>query len=349
MRYVCDVLFAGNVARFSRAVNINQGHLYQCLYERSRVTAAMLAQVSAYTAVRADWLLTGTGPMTVGEMYCEPPEFVLPQRLNSLFPVLNVIDAPSTKAPPRQECRRRPIVAAAHAGSAVYSTRVASKPVCFFLGVDAVKEKCLPVVQQFLAADYLTGLATTMRSVPKIIGKRNFDSNSVAALAAAQGIGYGEAIGRQGDAGIFGTLVNLKKPITVHGEIGEVSAHIRPALHGAEVGAAIGAAAYADMLVLAAQLQQFSGPVGGTAILLGEADRWLRLMHAALSVVRTHISDEPMGVFSVIVLGPQDPAMFQEPVAQIGGQLFCIQKPYLDAATELLHACDAAYAGTATR
>jgi hypothetical protein len=271
MQYVCEFLFGGSVYKLSRVLNLNYGHLWKVLFANSRVTVNMLAHVVSCTNVRAEWLLCGVGPMFLKQANPEEAEFKLADSVNSSFTVFDSLSVKNdakgwvVKKPDSVSLDRPTVLPpeAVTAARAIHQARVAGKPVSVFLGSDAAQAGCLEFVKEFVAKDYVTHVGLTGSVVSYDLGPPTkpplFDPNYVARLAALQGLGYGEALGKWAcdnklapDSLLHGML-NLKRPVTVHVEIGELAEHLLPAIHGAECGASLGAATYVDLLIFAEQ------------------------------------------------------------------------------------------------
>lgn len=362
MVYLCDFLFGGSTYQFSRALNLNQGHLWQALYSQSRVTANMLAQVVACTNVRAEWLLCGTGPVFVTPANKVDAEFELPPALHSSFATFDGCAIPNIGALPSASCAKLKLEEpsltpeAISAARAVHRARVAGKPVSLFLGSDAAHDGCLELAKAFIAKEYVTHVAMTAAVIPYDLGRRNaapvFDVNYVARLAALQGTGYGEALGRWAadnkstHKSLLAGLLHQKTPITVHVELGELAEHFLPALHGAELGASIGAAAYTDLLVFAEQIRQFCGPAGGVFIVLGEPARAIQLFLKTVAAIRAAVAPNLLTEFTVIVLAHSPVDVPPVHVTGVRGHTHFLEGTYPTAAANLLHACTAVYDGT---
>lgn len=111
--------------------------------------------------------------------------------------------------------------------------------------------------------------------------------NNLAAQAATEGIGLGEAIGRaiweerlpHRDVSILAAGYRLGIPVTVHVSIGYDIIHMHPNCDGA----ALGAASYTDMLVYAHQVSRLEG---GVLLCFGSAVMGPEVYLKALSMAR---------------------------------------------------------------
>ncbi len=108
----------------------------------------LVAQVIMHTSIRADWLLCGAGPMFSGQRGVPkiiPGALSLPARLQTRYPVFDTltVGVPSAfTSVPISVVESAPAAAltAEHiaAAQAIYSARIADKPVVCFLGAQAL-------------------------------------------------------------------------------------------------------------------------------------------------------------------------------------------------------------------
>lgn len=310
----------------------------------------MLAQIVACTPVRAEWLLTGAGPMLVTDENRVDPDFQLPAVIQSVFPVF---DAAVISTPTKQKKYRRGRSVFANnsigAAQAIHHCRVTGRPACFFLGADAMQRR--PVrraARTLFARNYFTSVSLTSGCVPYEFAAE-FDPSFAVRAAAVNGVGLGEGLcrwttGSKSATSLFGHALSAKLPITVHTELGEIASHAKPGLRGAELGAAWGAAAYVDHLVFTEQIRHFGAARGGVFTMLGEPARGLKLLFAAIQAIRDTVAADALTEFSVIQVGG-DSKNTREEVKRHGGQFYSIQGTYAAAATKLLRACDDVYDG----
>ena len=172
--------------------------------------------------------------------------------------------------------------------------------------------------------------------------------NEAAKTAAAEGIGFGEAIGRMIgefepphlDVSILAAAYRLGVPVTVHIGIGYDIIHEHPSADGA----ALGAASYTDFLVYAKSIENLEG---GVFLNFGSAVMGPEVYLKALSMVRNVARQEgrevahfTTAVFDLIDLGgdyreqppKSDPHYYYRPWKTIlvrtvadGGESFSIQ------------------------
>jgi len=158
---------------------------------------------------------------------------------------------------------------------------------------------CLGINGAGAIHDYeLSLIGATSESVARYIRQGEFGLwretgrlNDLARLAASEGIGLGEMIGRtiweerlpHRDISILGWAYHREVPVTVHVGIGSDIVHEHPNCDGA----AWGAASYTDFLVLAEQVRHLEGGVllnVGTAVMGPEV--YLKALSMARNVER---------------------------------------------------------------
>jgi len=176
--------------------------------------------------------------------------------------------------------------------------------------------------------------------------------NEAAKAAAAEGIGFGEAIGRlvtelspHLDVSILAAGYRLGVPVTVHIGIGYDIIHEHPNADGA----ALGAASYNDFLVYAKTIDNLEG---GVFLNFGSAVMGPEVYLKALSMVRNvarregrEVAHFATGVFDLIDLGPgyreqppkSNPHYYCRPwktslvrTVADGGESFCIVGDHRD-------------------
>lgn len=241
------------------------------------------------------------------------------------------------------------------AAQAIYSARIADKPVVCFLGAQALAAGAGVLTGEMLTRQYVTGVATTGQGLVCDIHAANVvsppDLNYVARLAANQGLGYGEALGRWGfphrdvkRRSIMHAAYTLGIPATAHVEIGEIDQHAAATARGAELGAAIGAASYTDFLIFTEQIRRLlADTAGGVFIVAGEAERGLNLFFRAYAAVKA--TGIVPAAFTVILMSNTAQPCFQEQVRSHGGHYHSLQGNYRANVCHLLEACTAVYSG----
>lgn len=279
LQYVCELLFGGHYTNFADAAGYKNNKTWfgRLVYYEAQVTAKALAKLAQTGLVNAEYLLCGTGPA------CSPPREDAPGALNlpavlsttfKYFDTAAVQFATEFYRPPRA------IDVTDHAplglARAIYKARGADKPVILYLAESAMFDGVGAAVAQMLRKQYVTAVVCTTAAAYRDVefaryggfASAGFDNNLIdineaALMAANNGIGYGEAIGRwcfpkdaRRETSVIATAYELGTPVIVRAAFGDSLNHWFPSKRGAELGAAIGAASYADMLIFAEQLRQ---------------------------------------------------------------------------------------------
>lgn len=355
--YLCDLIFVGDGREMAFAVGLDYRDLKAVFSGDTKVTVRLLAHVAARLNVRAEWLLCGTGAIC-----CTPHEtegLQLPPTIQSSFPVFDSIaeGVSGTLALPVKRSvkdkKPRDLKPYLRAGRAVYQARADNKLLGFFLGYECFSTGAASRVLPFFKANFGHILCTTLGAacfdVSSACALSAIDINGLATFAANRGIGYGEAIGLSAlepicsrGGSLLASVSDLGVPIVVSAELGEIAAHTAPAVRGAETGAAIGAAAYVDLLVLTEQLKSFFGDPGGVFIVAGERLRGVRLILQRIESLRSSIS-KPAG-FTFVVFSPRD-RFIEHFIHQHGGHVIFLDYPTAAAFKQLFQTCTDVYAG----
>lgn len=356
-RYVCDLLFGGRVSTMASAIEVEHKHFRSCLLYYSRFTAAMVAQIVAKTPVRAEWLLCGTGPVLRSEQPESSPAVHLPSRLRTVqpmfpanqiaTPVLHSVVAPSTPAfEPGGPYGPEHIAAA----KAIAAARGASKAVYVLVGAQALYCGARSIINQWLAAGYVTGLGlTSAASRLEVPPTNTCDHNHVARLGANAGFGLGESLN------IWGHLVQdsvirraheLTIPVVIHTVFGEAEEHFRPSMHGAELGACIGATAYVDNLIFAEQIRRGAGQPTGVFISLAADANAAELYLAACQACRA--AEPAFRGPAFVHIGAALSPVLEHRLRISGSPVYPISGDEALEAEKLLRACTAVFDGTVT-
>lgn len=365
LQYIVDYCYGGNKSRFARAIGVDPKVLDYAAKVKSPVNVRLLIHIVMYGPIRAEWLLCGAGPMLVGQSAAPkeiPGLLELPTALKTRYPFFDTLTVgvpPAFVTVPEAiaELPDESAMSAEHiaAAQAIHTARVADKPVVCFLGAQALAAGAGIVAGAFLTHQYVTGIATTGQGLVRDIRAAHItsppDLNYIARLAANNGIGYGEAIGRWGfdkrdekHRSIVNAAYRIGVPVTAHIELGEIDQHASTTVRGAELGAAIGAASYTDFLILTEQIRALlSGPVGGVFVVAGEAERGLNLFFRAYAAVKA--AGITPTEFTVIIMGNTHQPHFQEQVRSHGGHYYTLQGNYRANVCHLLEACTAVYSG----
>lgn len=357
LKYLCELLFGGDRVEMAAKLGVCARDIFRILSGDVRVTLRLLAHVADKLDVRPEWLVCGTGAIRRTAYDADGLQF--PAELHSSFPVFNTIEAGVHVLPPcwlKQPPKAKPpkdLQPYLQAGRAVYQALGGNKLVSFFLGSTAFTSFAADEVVPFYLAGFAGSLVVTLQAAYLDLSRSCLptlvDINSLAKFAANRGIGYGEAIGMaafdpQADRAksVLASVFDAGLPVAVVAEVGELSVHTSPGLHGAETGAAIGAAAYVDLLILAEQLKSFFGSPGGVFVFAGEHVRGIRLVLQQIESLRASVP-EPAG-FTFVVFAPHDIEL-EHTIQHHGGSVIFLDHPTTAAMTQLFQTCHDAYAG----
>lgn len=346
---------------FARALSLDPSHLSQVLAGRFRVTPALLAQVLSRTHVSANWLMWGNGAMMRAAASDDPSALTLPKQLNSSFTLFDTLRATT---PP---CDAMPPVAAdvscaisnehVAVARAIYTARGADQPVLLFISAPAINSGAGIAAIELLRKKYVTAVATTGAGLVADIRMAEtgltHDLNYVARMAANQGLGYGEAVGRWAyspsaatERSLLRAAYSMGVPATIHVELGEMAGHIYPDGPGAEIGAAFGAATYVDLLVFAEQIRQLCQTQNGVVLFIGDAMRGLQLFIQA----RCALSDKERAVdFHAVLIDRHVQPDFAPYVNSHNGTAHNLSGTFKSNVMTLLNACDGVFSGQITK
>jgi hypothetical protein len=351
VQYLCDFLYQGCSIKFARALGLDGQHFRESMRWTARFTPAMLAQVILRTNVRAEWLLCGVGPV-----FAENPAdgtIALPPVIQSAFSVLDAGKLPALPAPIAvvpSTCEPG-VISAAHMAAAkrIVAARGADKPVCVFVGADALLGGAQAPVRELFTRRYATALAmpaaVALLEIPPSV---TCDHNHIARLGAMAGFGYGESLLRWGEFAensLPALIQTLGVPFTVHPAFGELPQHYSASVHGAELGACLGAVAYVDLLIFAEHVRKFFGAPGGVFVALGPATRAADLFLNALQSVRTLPADTLYSDVTFILANDVPDAHIEHRAQTAGCQFHFLQGDQVQTASALLQACDAIFKG----
>lgn len=358
LTYACNVLFGGNAKAFASAAGVHCHHMYRALYGHSHATTQMVAQIVKNTGIRAEWLLCGVGNMTA-HVNGEPGQLFLPPIMQSGFQLFDVAAhnyGEEFFPLERVSFNETPIADIAPyelAAGAVYLAHANKKPVGFFLGNESAGIPLAQFVLPFFAERYADFLALTLSTAAHDINAAHpsppIDINSVARFAAERGMGYGEALGLVGfhpgsdrQKSLLASVLDLGLPVAVTAEIGEIGRHTAPNIRGAEIGAAIGAAAYVDLFVYTEQLRNFFGNPGGVMLVAGECYRGVRLFFERFETLKR--VDPVQTGFTFVLFSKQDDTL-QTEIQSRGGHVIFLDQPTITTVSQLFQTCNDVYAG----
>ncbi len=192
----------------------------------------------------------------------------------------------------------------------IHAARKAGRPVILSMGAHVIKQGCSRFVIDLLQRGMVTHVAgngacaihdfelsligATVESVARYIREGRFGLwsdigrlNDIARTAAAEGLGYGEAVGREiwegncphREVSILGNAWRLGIPATLHVGIGYDIIHEHPNFDGA----AAGQASYTDFLIFTKQVEDLEG---GIFLNFGSAVMGPEVYLKALSMAR---------------------------------------------------------------
>lgn len=361
--YLCEYLFAGDLRAFAFALDHELNTLRQILYKNRTVSIRLAAQVIRQLNVCPEWLLNGSGPVLARDaQHSEDASFQIPTALASSFVLFdpsaathglasNMKNALNSAQAAELSDPQEPHFSLA---IAIHKARSNSAPVLACLSDIAVYSGVGNTVCDMLRKKYVTGVALTgggaLADVAQSRPPTRPDMNLLAKLAAAQGLGYGEAIARWGfsqharsEKSVIRAAYAAGVPVTVHAEVGELPDHLYASARGAELGAAVGAASYVDLLAFTEQLRQVLAG-GGVVLVLGAADRFFRQLRHAIQAAETTLSETDN--FYVGVIDRFFPEEDFASIEKYGGVGVLLRGSLNNNALSILQACDAVYSGS---
>jgi hypothetical protein len=361
VQYLCDILFAGNYHEMALAVGMCYRHLYRILYGHSRLSIRFAGQLVSRLGVRAEWLLCGSGPVFPWPDQVEHFQYM--PRVDSCYHLLDThalasgtYFLPAVQPDTVTELSSDDTANIERAAQCLFQASANQKPVWFFLDSPAFTETTTALWQSFLTRRYATLVTVTLAAACADLAYADEmprpDVNTLALTAATQGAGYGETICRFGfqsaaarKRSVLATAFDLGVPTFVSAAIGEIPNHTNPAVRDPELGAAVGAAAYVDLLAFSAHVPNFFGSPGGVVLACGNSTRAIELFLSRLPPLR-HTNPQQSGVV-FILFQPHDAAdlTLQETIHSIGGRVIYVPKPTATSIQQLLQTCDDAYAG----
>lgn len=313
--YLCETQFGGVVSAFAARANVDR-HILSAVITRAKLAPRprMLSQIIASGVVNAEWLMCGTGPMLPEEPDPTKSPLVIADQIHSSYPVFDtkLLATQTTAKPPRVSRRRAldPVAVEFILPHRIHAARIAEQPVWLQLHYGAIREGAGLAAIDLVKAGYVTSVVLSPSAASADVEIAVFDGttgatvsdvaarlNSAAHMAAAHGVGYGEALGRwvfeRGDdrtRSLIAVCFEAGVPVTVHGGIGDAMHHLLPARRGAELGAALGAALYIDTLALVEQITACTEEPGGVFIAMDQSCEELHA-HALVAGRNVHQKD----------------------------------------------------------
>ena len=356
VNYLCSYAFSGDHHEMAHAIGMCYRQLYRVLIGHSQLSISMAAQLVSQLGVRAEWLLCGSGPVfACGD---EPACAGRLTRIQSIYRAADPLEqlARGNYFLPHPQLDANILTAPAveqfeAAASNLFSARAQQKPVWFFLDDAHFTPAATEAWAQFFHKRYGTVLSVTLPAVCADManaGCAGVDINYLALHAAAINAGYGETLCSRGfvdaknrDCSVLLAAHSANVPVLAHVELGVTPNHVQPTTAAPEFGAALGAAAYIDFLVLSAQLAGFFSEPGGVVVITGDHQRAVNLVATQRHCAR----DVAVKKFACILFGDEKISITQT-LTQLGGSVTYLPEPTAATVTRLFHFCNNAYAGT---
>lgn len=312
LQYVCGVCFGGNEARFAEVAGYRHRLSYFKSVLRGPLTPTLnfVGNVVKSGVVSADFLLCGVGAPLCVMQDDEDATAVQLQNPDGCFDTSAVRYATESE-------RVQPVFqglprfdALLPVARAVYAARSANKPVVGFVPAQTILRGDASAVIELLRKKYLTAVVLSSAAVVRDVELARFggcakttplaqqliDINDAARLAASSGTGYGEMLGRccflnnsYRDLSVLAAAYDVGATALVHGALGDGINHWFPAVGGAKLGAALGAACYTDMLIFGGTIAAcFGSPAG---VYISPDYRGQALFQNAVAANQTHCDE----------------------------------------------------------
>lgn len=251
LRYLSDYLFGGDVAAFEQRLQCYRRRLEYVLSGRATPQPDLLTAIVVELNVSPAWLLTGRQPV-----FLTPPPSDATCAV-SPYPLFNpaAMDVVETGFQlPVQQIDAATLESLARA---VYAAKINRAPVLLLYDQDALSPACFLAVQAFLRRNWVTALATTTAAAYKELAATVVAPADVVLWAASAGFGFGYAAGRwlPDKETVLGSAYAHNVPLAVQISLGH-AIHFEFGAGPTHYGAALGAAGYVDLLLLAEQVQQ---------------------------------------------------------------------------------------------
>ncbi|NBO38258.1 hypothetical protein EBU99_06720 [bacterium] len=343
LQYVCDSFFCGDVPSFARFLGFRIPTLTAYLQSTQAIPVDVVMRIAQQTDIRADWLLSGTEPVLKTDFASDAVQqpMTLARSLNSLYPVFS--DFVPATAKPRLDIVRYPRRRATKATDVVagwlYAANGHKKPVVLFVDLPAAQTS-RKLILQLLDWSILTGLIYTGRAVRKeVTNAATVGLAGLAKIGAQAGVGFGEAVQRWGELTRRSPLrmaFQRRVSFAADATIGEMIADLGCAANSAEAGAAFGACAYTDLLVVAAQLRELRA-AGGVFLSLGSSARAFELLTTVLPSISG--TDDALADFLLVFFGARLPDAACKTLRTLGGNAHFLKGDLEHVAEEMRLSC----------
>ena len=320
LSYLCEHSYGGNAREFAKKLGVPLYRLRRFLNGACSINSGVLCRIAQSGAVNSEWLLCGTGPVAPKDRVLFPPSFSVSERIQSSCSVHVSHAVQYTTARQKTAAGAARTTGAAldlQIARAIHAARVAGQPVVLYANAAAIVDAGAVIVD-LLRNGYVTAIAMSSRAAlcdleyahfgavaPDKLPHEMAELNRAAYLAAAQGLSYGEALGRwafpnnERRAGsVIATAYELNLPAAVLVTLGDAVNHFYPAMHGAELGAALGAAGYTDLLIFTDQVRQLNQH-GGVFIGIDSGDHARQLLDNATLAANSGGTYRPVDFTSV--------------------------------------------------
>lgn len=369
--YVRDVFFFGSTSAMAKACGVVAAHLRRVLSGHSQLTLKMAASLVSRLGLSAEWLLCGTGSVFSAtaphvDFFLSAPEtkrraqvkttavrfsLELPAQLSSPWVALSdAAFAHTPRAVPFGTAGSNPstiddcsYVAAARA---IYTARANLNCVGFFLAVSGLFSGGPQLLMPFFDVAYSDFVVVTLSGVLQDLVLAEVapavDVHAAAKRAFCSGAGYGASLAadlrRCTATSLVVSLSQNDFPFFVAPELGELSQHSGPVVAGAELGAAVGAAGYADSVFVTELLRQHGSGSGAVFVLSGEVERGARYFLQRLAAL------DGATDFTFILFSDPDSRLATE-IDCRGGSVLFLGPPTVERYEKFFSACSAIYTG----
>lgn len=345
--YLCEYFFGGDIPTFAKTLGVPTDRMRCVVIGEMGVTLNLMARIVQLTDVRAEWLLCGTGPILKATMADPPPQgLTLSNKLRSVYPLFSGHSLSKIS-------RGRPAVwyptaatntaASDTAAQCLFSACGLKLPLLLFAGL-AGSLYCRKLIVQLLIQRYLTGLIFTGEAIEAETPNRpTMDLNTLTKLGAMAGISLGEAVQRWGNVTRKSPIRLAQRngiPFMAQVSVGEMAANFAASDGGAELGAALGACAYVDLLAIAKQTEQLAAS-GGVVLILGDQQRAIDFFLSVYSRVAATTEVN----LTVIVFGARLQDESCKSLCALGGNVHFLEGDLAQVAEEFRLSCVTVFDG----